>query len=54
MRDIGHDMSILDVTYENVQARERTQILMDTANKEGALLVGHGRFVRACARLVHI
>ena len=42
MRDIGHDMSILDVTYENVQARERTQILMDTANKEGALLVGTG------------
>lgn len=35
-------MSILDVTYENVQARERTQILMDTANKEGALLVGTG------------
>lgn len=42
MRDIGHDMSILGVTYENVQARERTQILMDTANKEGALLVGTG------------
>ena len=42
MRDIGHDMSILDMTYENVQARERTQILMDTANKEGALLVGTG------------
>jgi hypothetical protein len=32
----------LDVTYENVQARERTQILMDLANKEGALLVGTG------------
>ncbi len=42
MQDIGHDMSVLDVTYENVQARERTQILMDTANKDGALLVGTG------------
>ena len=42
MRDIGHDMNVLDVTYENVQARERTQILMDIANKEGALLVGTG------------
>ena len=42
MQDIGHDMNVLDVTYENVQARERTQILMDTANKEGALLVGTG------------
>ena len=42
MRDIGHDMNVLDVTYENVQARERTQILMDIANKECALLVGTG------------
>ncbi len=42
MQDIGHDMNLLDVTYENVQARERTQILMDMANKEGALLVGTG------------
>ena len=33
-RDIGHDPEIHDVTYENSQARERTQILMDTANKE--------------------
>ena len=41
-KDIGHDESIHDVTYENVQARERTQILMDIANKEGGLLIGTG------------
>jgi len=41
-RDIGHDPAVLDVTYENVQARERTQILMDIANKEGGLVVGTG------------
>nr|WP_294668610.1 NAD(+) synthase [uncultured Blautia sp.] len=41
-RDIGHDPSVHDVTYENSQARERTQILMDMANQEGALLVGTG------------
>ncbi|WP_294371434.1 NAD(+) synthase [uncultured Clostridium sp.] len=40
--DIGHDKDIHDVTYENVQARERTQILMDVANKEGGLLIGTG------------
>lgn len=40
--DIGHDPSVHDVTYENSQARERTQILMDTANKEGGLVVGTG------------
>lgn len=36
-KDISHDRNIHDVTYENVQARERTQIIMDIANKEGAL-----------------
>ncbi|SHJ99472.1 NAD+ synthase (glutamine-hydrolysing) [Clostridium cavendishii DSM 21758] len=41
-KDIGHDKNIHDVTYENVQARERTQILMDIANKEGGLLIGTG------------
>lgn len=41
-RDIGHDQAIHDVTYENVQARERTQILMDIANKEYGVLVGTG------------
>ncbi|MCX7614454.1 MAG: NAD(+) synthase, partial [Clostridiales bacterium] len=40
--DIGHNPEVFDVTYENVQARERTQILMDIANKEGALVVGTG------------
>ena len=40
--DIGHDAKIHDVTYENVQARERTQVLMDVANKEGGLLIGTG------------
>jgi NAD+ synthase (glutamine-hydrolysing) len=40
--DIGHDKNIHDVTYENVQARERTQILMDLSNKEGGLLIGTG------------
>jgi NAD+ synthase (glutamine-hydrolysing) len=41
-RDIGHDVNIHDTTYENSQARERTQILMDIANKENALVVGTG------------
>ncbi len=41
-RDIGHDPSVHDVTYENSQARERTQVLMDLANMEGALLIGTG------------
>lgn len=40
--DIGHDPSVYDVTYENVQARERTQILMDLANKIGGLVIGTG------------
>lgn len=42
MKDIGHDINNHDITYENTQARERTQILMDMANKLGALLVGTG------------
>ncbi len=41
-RDIGHDMEVHDVTYENSQARERTQILMDIANQEGGIVVGTG------------
>lgn len=41
-KDIGHPVEVHDVTYENVQARERTQILMDLANKEGGLLIGTG------------
>ena len=41
-QDIGHDRNVLDVTYENAQARERTQILMDVANRERGLVVGTG------------
>ncbi|MBQ0028935.1 MAG: NAD(+) synthase [Bacteroidales bacterium] len=41
-KDIQHDAAILDVTYENTQARERTQILMDIANKCGGLVIGTG------------
>ena len=41
-QDIGQDMSLHDVTYENGQARERTQILMDYANKVGGLVIGTG------------
>jgi len=40
--DIGHDPAVQDVTYENSQARERTQILMDVANKENGIVVGTG------------
>ena len=41
-RDIGQSMDDLSVTFENGQARERTQVLMDVANKEGALVIGTG------------
>ena len=41
-KDINHDMTKHDVTYENSQARERTQILMDYANKVNALVIGTG------------
>ena len=41
-RDIGHDPDKRDVTYENSQARERTQVLMDIANEIGALVIGTG------------
>lgn len=40
--DIGHDESVHDITYENSQARERTQILMNIANQVGGLLIGTG------------
>jgi NAD+ synthase (glutamine-hydrolysing) len=40
--DIGHDGKTLDVTYENAQARERTQIIMDVANMEGGIALGTG------------
>lgn len=41
-KDLGHDSNVHDVTYENSQARERTQILMDLANKEGGIVIGTG------------
>ena len=41
-KDIHHDAAVHDVTYENAQARERTQILMDVANKTGGLVIGTG------------
>ena len=39
-QDIDHDASLKDITFENVQARERTQILMNLANKEGGIVIG--------------
>jgi NAD+ synthase (glutamine-hydrolysing) len=41
-RDIGHDGSVHDLTFENAQARERTQILMDVANQSGGMVIGTG------------
>ena len=40
--DIGQDMGVHDVTYENGQARERTQVLMDIANQKGGMVIGTG------------
>lgn len=40
--DIGHDRTTTDITYENAQARERTQVLMDIANMENGLVLGTG------------
>lgn len=42
LKDIEHDENIFDITYENTQARERTQILFDVANKENGLVIGTG------------
>ena len=41
-KDIGHDPSDFSTTYENAQARERTQVLMDVANREGGIVLGTG------------
>lgn len=41
-KDIGHDKSDLDITFENAQARERTQVVMDIANKLGGIVIGTG------------
>ena len=42
MRDIGHDVNVHDITYENAQARERTQVLMDVANQCNGIVIGTG------------
>lgn len=42
LKDINHDINNKDVTFENVQARERTQVLMDIGNKDNALVIGTG------------
>ena len=41
-KDIEHDIDVHDTTYENSQARERTQLLMDVANRENAIVIGTG------------
>lgn len=40
--DIGHDATVYDITFENTQARERTQVLFDIANQQGGIVVGTG------------
>ena len=40
--DIGHDENVYDITFENAQARERTQVLMDVANQTGGIVIGTG------------
>ena len=52
--DIGHDKNDIDITYENAQARERTQILMDIANKENGIVIGTGDLSELALRLVYI
>lgn len=47
-KDIGHDPNVLDVTFENSQARERTQVLMDIANKNGGMVIGTGDLSELC------
>lgn len=42
LKDVEHDENVFDITYENTQARERTQILFDVANKENGLVIGTG------------
>lgn len=42
MKDIGHDPEVKDVTYENTQARMRTQVLMNLANQSGGMVIGTG------------
>lgn len=47
-KDIGHDIDNHNVTYENAQARERTQVLMDLANEENSLMIGTGDLSELC------
>lgn len=47
-KDIGQDPNTYDITYENSQARERTQILFDLANKEGGIVIGTGDLSELC------
>ena len=47
-RDLGIDPSVHDVTYENCQARERTQILMDASNQTGGIVIGTGDLSELC------
>ncbi len=47
-RDLGIDSSVHDVTYENCQARERTQILMDVSNQTGGIVIGTGDLSELC------
>ncbi len=53
-KNIGHKENEHDTTYENAQARERMQILMDIANKEGAIVVGTGDLSELALRMVYI
>ena len=48
MKDIGQPTDKFDITYENIQARERTQILMDVANMVGGIVVGTGDLSELC------
>ncbi|MCD8209905.1 MAG: NAD(+) synthase [Coprobacillus sp.] len=48
LKDIGHDLTTQDVTYENAQARERTQVLFDMANKVHGIVVGTGDLSELC------
>lgn len=52
--DIDYDKNKRDTTYENAQARERTQILMDIANKENAIVIGTGDLSELALRMVYV
>jgi len=53
-KDIDRDENLLNVTYENAQARERTQILMDLANNLGRICGWDRRSFRGCIGVVYI